>query len=252
MNLLKKNRGLLLRFDDIAPNMNWELMDKCEKLFLKYKIKPIVGVIPDNQDEELLSFPFRNNFWNKIKKWQTYGWEVAIHGYNHKYTADTKKKDFFNYGGKSEFFGFSLDSQVSKIKNSIKIFKMNNIKVRCFFAPNHTYDKNTFEALKINGINEIIDGYGLFPYDKFGIKFIPQLFYNTVLLPYGIQSTQIHLNNWGSKDFDKFKTFIEKNHNKIISYEQALSKTSNSFMNLILRYSIEYFLRCFRLLRSKF
>ena len=129
---------------------------------------------------------------------------------------------------------------------------MNNIKVRCFFAPNHTYDKNTFEALKINGINEIIDGYGLFPYDKFGIKFIPQLFYNTVLLPYGIQSTQIHLNNWGSKDFDKFKTFIEKNHNKIISYEQALSKTSNSFTNLILRYSIEYFLRCFRLLRSKF
>ena len=36
--------------DDIAENMNWDLMDKCEDLFDKYKIKPLLGVIPNNQD----------------------------------------------------------------------------------------------------------------------------------------------------------------------------------------------------------
>jgi len=251
MNLLKKNKGLLLRFDDIAPNMNWALMDKCEVLFLKYNIKPVLGVVPDNQDEELLSFPFRNNFWDKIKKWQTYGWEVAIHGYNHKYTTDTKKKDYFNYGGKSEFFGHTLGEQISKIKKSIDILKKNDVEARCFFAPNHTYDLNTFEALKINGIKQVIDGYGLFPYDKFGIKFIPQLFYKNFMLPYGIQSTQIHLNNWSVKDYNEFETFIKKNHNKIISYDQALSKTSKSYTSLILRYFTEYFLKFLRLLRPK-
>ena len=37
--------------------MNWRLMDKCEKLFDIYNIKPVMGVIPNNQDETLKSFP---------------------------------------------------------------------------------------------------------------------------------------------------------------------------------------------------
>ena len=47
---------ILLRFDDIAENMNWHFLDKCEVLFDKYKIKPVLGVIPNNKDKELLSF----------------------------------------------------------------------------------------------------------------------------------------------------------------------------------------------------
>ena len=46
-NFLKKNTGLLLRFDDVASNMNWKFMDKCEALFEEMNIKPLVGVIPD-------------------------------------------------------------------------------------------------------------------------------------------------------------------------------------------------------------
>ena len=65
MNFFKRNTGLLLRFDDIAPNMNWEIMDKCEKLFLDYNIKPILGIIPNNEDDELLAFPEKKNFWEK-------------------------------------------------------------------------------------------------------------------------------------------------------------------------------------------
>ena len=53
MSLIKKNTGLLIRFDDIAENMNWELMDRCEILLKKYDIKPVLGVIPNNKDEEL-------------------------------------------------------------------------------------------------------------------------------------------------------------------------------------------------------
>ena len=32
---LKKNKGILIRFDDIAENMNWQLMDRCESLLEK-------------------------------------------------------------------------------------------------------------------------------------------------------------------------------------------------------------------------
>ena len=57
---------ILIRFDDIAENMNWHLMDKCEKLFDKYEIKPVLGVIPNNQDLELKSYPRKENFWQIV------------------------------------------------------------------------------------------------------------------------------------------------------------------------------------------
>ena len=88
---------ILLRFDDIAENMNWHLMDKFEELFDKYNIKPLMGVIPNNKDVDLKSFPKRENFWQIVKNWQSKGWEISMHGYNHLYLRDTNKKDYFNY-----------------------------------------------------------------------------------------------------------------------------------------------------------
>ena len=54
---ISENKGILIRLDDIAENMNWDLMEKSEVLFDKYKIKPVLGVIPNNKDSELLSYP---------------------------------------------------------------------------------------------------------------------------------------------------------------------------------------------------
>ena len=45
---ISENTGILIRLDDIAENMNWPLMKKCELLFDKYNIKPLLGVIPGN------------------------------------------------------------------------------------------------------------------------------------------------------------------------------------------------------------
>ena len=40
-----KNIGMLIRFDDIAENMNWEIMNKIEIILDKFSIKPVIGVI---------------------------------------------------------------------------------------------------------------------------------------------------------------------------------------------------------------
>ena len=45
-------------------------MEKSEDLFDKYKIKPVLGVIPNNKDSELLSYPKKNNFWDIVRGWQ--------------------------------------------------------------------------------------------------------------------------------------------------------------------------------------
>ena len=90
-------------------------------------------------------------------------------------------------------------------------------------------------ALKECGIKEVIDGYGLMPYRENEINFIPQLFYKLIKLPFGIQSSQIHLNYFSDKDFDDFQNFIEKNSKKIITYNQAISKVNNSFFYKTIR-----------------
>ena len=70
INLSKLSKGTLIRIDDIAENMNWPIMDKIEVLFDRYNIKPVMGVIPNNRDPELLKFPKEVNFWKKVLDWQ--------------------------------------------------------------------------------------------------------------------------------------------------------------------------------------
>ena len=233
---------ILLRFDDIAENMNWHLMDEFEELFDKHNIKPVMGVIPNNKDEDLKSFPKRENFWKIVKDWQSKGWEISMHGYNHLYLRDTNKKDYFNYGGKSEFYGESLAIQSQKIRLGLEIFHKNEIKIRSFFAPNHTYDYNTFIALKNSGIFEVIDGYGLKPYMENKIKFTPQLFHKLFFLPFGLQTTQIHLNKLNKKDFQNFKAFVEKKYKNIVTYDEALNLLSNKIIDKILNKFINFVL----------
>ena len=249
-NFIKKyiseNTGILIRLDDIAENMNWPLMKRCELLFDKYNIKPLLGVVSNNQDPELLSYKKNNNFWNQIRSWKEKNWEISMHGFTHVYDKETNKKDFFNYGGGSEFFGHSYDEQFKRIKKSLEIFKKENIEIRSFFAPNHTYDQNTFFALKENNITNIIDGYGLMPFKKYELNFIPQLFYKEILLPFGIQSTQIHLNYWKEADFINFEKFIIKNKSKIISYDQAIKKVNNSFFYKSINWLLEKTLKIIR------
>jgi len=250
-NYITDNTGILIRLDDIAENMNWDLMKKTELLFEKYAIKPVLGVIPENKDNELLSYPKKDDFWEQIRIWKSKGWEIAMHGYTHVYDKNTNKKDYFKYGGDSEFCGHSLTTQMSRIESGLKKFRDEKIQIRSFFAPNHTYDDNTFIALKNSGINEIIDGYGLMPYTENNIKFIPQLLYKIVALPFGIQSTQIHLNEWKQKDFDNFEKFIIKNLNKIISYNQAIEKINNNFLYKLLNIFTKKILQSKRILKNK-
>ena len=93
-NYISSNTGLLIRLDDICENMNWEIMYQFEELCKNYKIKPVLGVISNNQDKELLSYPLNNKFWDKVREWQSLGWEISVHGYTHIYSENTNKKRF--------------------------------------------------------------------------------------------------------------------------------------------------------------
>ena len=247
--LSSKYTGLLIRMDDITENMNWKLMDKCEVLFDKYKIKPLLGVIPINKDPELLKYPKNYDFWKRVIDWKNKGWEITMHGCNHLYTQKSDKKDIFGYGGNSEFYGLNYESQLEKLKSGLEEFKKRKIKIRSFFAPNHIYDNNTLKALKYTDIKIIIDGYGLFPFYKNEILFIPQLFHKEIFLPFGIQSTQMHINDWSEEAYEKFENFVKKNHNSIVNLDYIVSVANSNYLQNVANYFVEKTLKIVRLLR---
>ena len=170
-----------------------------------------------------------------------------MHGNNHVYDKFCKKTDYLGLGGNTEFCGHTYNNQFEKIKSGLDKFKSENLKIRAFFAPNHTFDDNTLLVLQKCGITEVLDGYGLMPYEENDTKFIPQLFYKILPLPFGIQTFQIHLNYYKEKDFNILKKFIESNSNKIITYDQAISKIKNNFSYSIIRGTIKKILQVKRI-----
>ena len=244
--------GFLIRLDDIAENMDWGMMERASNLFDKFNIKPILGIIPNNKDPELLNYPKKNiEFWDQVRAWKQKGWEIAMHGNDHVYKQFCKKIDYLKLGGNSEFCNHSYEFQLEKIKSGLNKFKDEKINIRTFFAPNHTFNYNTINALQACGVNQVIDGYGIMPYTESNTKFIPQLFYNLIELPFGFQTFQIHLNYLKEEDFIKFSKFIEKNSNKIVDYDKAISMINNNIFYIIMRFGSKRILQIKRLFKYK-
>lgn len=72
-----------IRLDDACPQMNAEKWARIERILDKYKVRPIVGVIPENRDPDFVAVA-DENFWEKACEWQKKGWTIALHGLHHE------------------------------------------------------------------------------------------------------------------------------------------------------------------------
>lgn len=164
----------IVRIDDACPTNNLGKWDYLESCLDKFKIKPIVCVIPDNKDKKLLCHgSFDNHFWDRVHRWVNKDWLIALHGSTHEFT--THKKGLVPLNNYSEFAGVPLTIQREKIKNGVKIFEENGVKPRLWVAPAHTFDRNTLKVLREEtDIRVISDGLSVYPYNQNGFLWIPQ------------------------------------------------------------------------------
>lgn len=190
----------IIRLDDACPQMDEKKWNKIENLLDKYNIKPIVGIIPDNRDKEFNNEKIEN-FWEKYaKKWQEKHWIIAQHGLNHDLSETIR----------TEFKGKSLIEQLEILKKGYEILESKGICVDCFFAPAHTFDKNTVKACnKLKFYKFISDGCAFYPYKKNDVLFIPCVFDT----PHKISSKGIftfvyHPNKMVEKDLEYLENFI--------------------------------------------
>ncbi len=65
---------ITVRLDDITPDMDWERFLKFKALLDRYQVKPLIGVVPDNRDENLVKKEpsaeekkLAEGFWDYVK-----------------------------------------------------------------------------------------------------------------------------------------------------------------------------------------
>lgn len=239
---MRKGTYYLIRLDDACSTMNKHKWNRVEQILDKYKINPLVGVIPCNGDVSLQIDEEDNFFWDKVRLWQKKGWSIALHGFDHVYL--TRNGGINPVYNRSEFAGLSLEEQECKIERGISILKNKNINVKYFFAPSHTFDYNTLVALKnksnIKGISDTIARY---PYKKNGISFYPQQFGRFRNIKYsGYWTFCFHPNNFEDKYFFEFENFISLHRNKFITFneiDEGILKEKSLFDTIL---SFGYFL----------
>lgn len=210
-------KQLLIRLDDITPDMNWESFEMIRTIFDKYHIKPIIGVVPDNRDQALSVADPCADFWNIIRELQTQGWTIAQHGYRHVY--ETKNSGMLGINPFSEFAGLPYEVQYEKIEKGREILRKQGICVRMFMAPGHTYDRNTLRVLKKLDFTMVTDGYSNRPYCEQDIIFIPCTLAKPKL-PKNVDTLCLHINTMSRGEIDELEHFLEVNRKFCCSVEE--------------------------------
>ena len=222
-----KNKYYFVRFDDICSTMDMEQFSKAKDLMDRYHIQPLIGVIPDNHDPEQMKNEADPSFWEKIRNLQEQGWSVAMHGCHHVYNQENPKTMIC--GKKhSEFAGNSYEKQFEMIKTGKKCLESHGISTNMFFAPAHTYDKNTLRALATNGFKYNVDGLSRKPYKQCGIINIPCRSFGVPRKCRDKINVAInHSSEWTRDDkaygYEELRSFCE-NHEKEITNFSAVSE----------------------------
>ena len=219
--------------------MNWIIWDEIEATLDRFDVKPIIAVVPDCKDEKLHVGQHSDEFWDRVLSWQSKGWTIAMHGYNHL-LFKSPSKSLINISHLTEFTSLSYADQRAKIKAGLSIFNAHGIKTHTWVAPAHTFDKVTLQVLRECGFSHVSDGLFFWPIlDSFGLKWIPQQIWRFRKMPLGTWTICLHHNSWDENTLEKFKKDLAAFKWNLIGIQQLdedVSVVKNKFFILIQKF----------------
>ena len=199
-----------IRLDDACEKRNVCNWDRMENILDEYGLIPLVGVIPYCEDSMMKDYVVDSEFWERVKLWKNKQWRIALHGYNHVCITEAGGINPVNY--RSEYAGVDLQLQKEKIKKGVRIFREHGIEPKIFFAPSHTFDENTLDAIiECSDIRIVSDTVANSPYCYKGITFIPQQSGAVRKLPFKTVTFCYHPNTMKENDFIILEKFLKNN-----------------------------------------
>lgn len=222
----------IMRLDDACEKRDIEKWDRMEELLDKYHVKPLVGIIPDCEDEAMSNYEEDPKFWDRVETWIAKGWTMAMHGYNHVYATQCGGINPVN--NRSEFAGEPFNVQKEKIVQGVRILRSHHLDPKIFFAPSHTFDENTLKALKEeSNIRIISDTPANKPYSRYGMTFVPQQSGSARELPFHTVTFCYHPNVMFDKEFESLELFLKKHQSDFISFPEKSVTRKRSLIDII-------------------
>lgn len=213
-------RFLLIRLDDACPQMDKKKWQFVEDILDKYGIKPLVGIIPNNEDSQTCIDSIDTFFADKARRWQEKGWTIALHGYNH--VCGSTNAGINPLWNRSEFAGLPLVEQRVKIRDGYAILKSWGLNPTYFFAPSHTYDLNTLKAIEEETpIRLLSDTVSIRPYKQGAFTVVPCQMGRFRKIPLcGYWTFCFHPNIMNEGAFIEFENFIKINREYFIGFDE--------------------------------
>ncbi|MBP9997236.1 MAG: DUF2334 domain-containing protein [Lachnospiraceae bacterium] len=206
----------IIRLDDITPDMDWEKFYHVKDILDKYNVKPLIGVVPDNQDGTLHFGEPEPDFWEIIQGLADNGWVIAQHGTTHVY--ETTDAGILGINPFSEFAGLPYSKQLGKLRAGQKILSEHGIETDIFMAPGHTFDDETIEALKECGFSAVTDGLYTNSYLYKDVLFVPCSLGSKYEIE-GIDTICLHTNLMKDDEFDKLESFLQLHQSEVVTFE---------------------------------
>lgn len=213
-------RTYLIRLDDACPTMHSERWLRMERLLDSYGVKPLVGVIPCNADPDQMLSPARSDFWQQVRLWEEKGWSLAMHGFDH--ILRPSPPGLNPIWRKSEFAGLPPYEQEEKIRKGWEEFTRHGLCPRFFFAPCHTFDAATLDALRaLTPIRIISDTIALRPYRHGEFIFIPQFGGSAREMRFpGVFTFCFHPSKMSDADFSALESFLKAHSQEVSSFSE--------------------------------
>jgi predicted deacetylase len=203
----------LFRMDDITPTMDWERFWSLLRLFQRNRVKPLLGIVPDNKDKKLDRQKPEPRFWDTMRLLVERDLvEIAQHGYQHILARTSESALLKTSHGRrverSEFAGYSYQEQLERIHKGREILTQQGLVTDYWFAPNHSFDLTTLNALKTAGFTAVSDGIALLPYTYRGLIFIPQQLWRPAWVPTGVFTICLHSNEITNGEIKSIRQFL--------------------------------------------
>lgn len=212
----------LIRFDDLCPTMSKERRELLLSILARYGVQPILAVVPDNRDPDLILQDPDPDFWHRLRSLESAGATIAMHGYQH--LCRSRGNSLIALHQETEFAGVEESRQREWIRSGLEILRSHGLSPRLFVAPRHGFDRATLRVLAAEGLPFLSDGFAHRPFSRDQVVCVPQQLWEPVPKKSGLWTICIHPNTAGDSLQKSLDNFLQKFSAQFTSFQRVIAE----------------------------
>lgn len=228
--MIPKPAQYLLRFDDLCPTFSISQWQRFVPLLDEFHIQPVLAVVPDNRDPELMVADSDAEFWERMRRLERKGATIALHGWHHQ--CRNRGRSLLPFDALTEFAGQDEEDQFEWIRKGLEALVSQGLRPRLWVAPRHGFDAATLRALKRAGIVYLSDGLTRVPFLRGEVTWIPQQLWGPEEHSRGLWTICIHSNSATDRSVEQLRAFLGSHASQFTSFERVLREYRPGNLNL--------------------